>query len=406
MVARWIKRLAAVAVLAAILAATIWALAPAPVGVDLVTVDRGPLDVTIDEEGIARIRDIFRVSAPLAGRLERSPVHIGDRVHRGATEVASIRPADPPFLDARTRREMEAGADAGRAAVRLAAAQIHAAETGERLALAAFDRAERLAALGTISEQAFEKAAADLDAAKARIEEANANLALRQSELASLEARLIEPDQPAAGAGRNSCCKSVLAPVDGVVLSVLAESETVVAAGTPLVEIGDPAGMEIVVHLLSSDAVTIAPGTPATVTDWGGPDALQARVSRIDPAAYTKVSALGIEEQRVDATLDIVTPYEQWQGLGHAFRVMVHISTWQGADVLQVPLGALFRQDSDWTVYRVVDGRAAATAIVLGHRNNVAAEVLDGLSQGDTVVLHPSDRVVDGAAVGPRDGGG
>ena len=160
-----------------------------------------------------------------------------------------------------------------------------------------------------------------------------------------------------------------MAPTDGVVLKLLVESEQVVAAGTPLIEIGDPRDMEVVVHLLSSDAVEIEPGAPATLTDWGGEGVLNAHVRRIDPAAYTKVSALGVEEQRVDATLDIDDPYETWTGLGHEYRVMAHIRTWKGGDVVQVPVGALFRRGADWNVFRVVDGKAVLTRILLGHRN-------------------------------------
>jgi HlyD family secretion protein len=188
-----------------------------------------------------------------------------------------------------------------------------------------------------------------------------------------------------------------------VVLKVLAESEQVVSAGMPLVEIGDPTDMEIVVHLLSADAVRIAPGSSATITDWGGPEILQAKVRSTEPAAYTKVSALGIEEQRVDATLDLVDESHEWQGLGHEFRVMVNIAIWEGSDVLRVPLAALFRVGSDWTVYRVVDGRAVATPVDIGHRNTRNAEVLSGLSEGDAVILHPSDQISDEKTVVARE---
>jgi len=401
MLAKWTKRLVAIAVVIALAGVVVYALRPVPTPVDLAEVDSGPLIVTVDEEGIAQIREVFRVSAPIAGSLERPPVHVGDRVYGGATQVAAIRPAEPAFLDVRSRREVEAAVDAARAGVRLAEAQIRAAESDERLASAAYDRAQRLAALETISEQALDQAAAQFEAATAMVEQAKATLALRQSELASAEARLIEPDQPVASA--RSCCRAVLAPVDGVVLKVLAESETVVAPGTPLVEIGDPAEMEIIVHLLSSDAVGIESGTAATVTEWGGDAVLSARVRQVDPAAYTKVSALGIAEQRVDATLDLIDPYETWQRLGHEFRVMVHIETWRSDDAVRVPIGALFRQGDDWHVFRLVDGKAALTPVVIGHRNTTVAELIDGLAPGDTVVLHPSDRISDGVAIAARE---
>jgi len=401
MASKWIKRLAGIAVLAAIIAATIYALLPQPVPVDLASIDRGRLEVTIDEEGIARIRDVFRVSAPVAGRVERLPVEVGDTVYRNTTTVARIHPVDPPFLDVRSRRELEAAVEAARAAVKLAQAQVVAAEAADRLAAADSERAERLAKLGTISARALEKAIADVDTAKAAVEQAKANLALRESELASAEARLIEPDQ-LEGGSRDSCCMTLRAPVDGTVLTLLTESEQVVTAGAGLLEIGDPTNLEVIVHLLSSDAVNVTEGAAATLDEWGGP-ALAARVRRVDPAAYTKVSALGIEEQRVDAILDLVDPPETWKNLGHDFRVMVHITTWQG-DVIRIPLGALFRQGSDWAVFRVVDGRAVETRIAIGHRTDTIAEVTEGLAPGDTVVLHPSDQVVDGVKVVAREG--
>ena len=402
MLVTWIKRIVAVLVLLLVVFGIVYALMPAPVGVDIATIGRGPLEVTVDEEGVAEIRDVFRVSAPIAGKLNRIPLHVGEEVVKDKTAVASIQPVEPSLLDARTQRELQAAVDAAKAAVGLAEAQLKSAEASERLAASDLDRAKQLAETGAISARALEKAVTDLDTAHAAVEQARANLALRQSELASAEARLFQPGDIDKGADGN-CCVPVLSPIDGVVLTLLAESEQVVAAGAPLVEVGDPRNMEVVVHLLSSDAVEIRPGATATLTEWGGEGELNAHVRRIDPAAYTKVSALGIEEQRVDATLDIADPYEKWEGLGHQYRVMAHIRTWRGGDVVQVPVGALFRRGADWQVFRVVGGKAVLTKVLLGHRNNRSAEVLSGLGEGDTVVLHPSDRVVDGVSVTARE---
>ncbi len=404
MLATWIKRIVAIFTVVLVVSAIVYALLPAPVGVDVAVIGRGPLEVTVDEQGVARIRDVFRVSAPIAGKLNRVPVHVGDSVKRDDTAVASIQPAEPPLLDIRTQRELEAAVQAARATVGLAEAQLRSAEASERLAVSDLDRAKQLAETGAISQRAFEKALTDVDTARAAVEQAKASLALRQSELVSAEARLIQPGE-SGGEGGDVCCVPVRSPVDGVVLKVLAESEQVVAAGTPLVEIGNPADMEVIVPLLSSDAVGIGAGAPVTLTEWGGEGALNASVRRIDPAAYTKVSALGIEEQRVDATLQLTDPYERWRGLGHEYRVMAHIRTWRGANVVQVPVGALFRRGADWKVFRVADGKATLTQVLLGHRNNRSAEVLSGLADGDTVVLHPSDRVSDGVAVEPRPDG-
>ncbi|MCB1496274.1 MAG: HlyD family efflux transporter periplasmic adaptor subunit [Bauldia sp.] len=401
MLSKWVKRAIGLVVLALVVAAAVLALRPRPVPVDIATIDRGHLAVTIDEEGIARIRDVFRVSAPVAGRVERLPVEVGDKVHRNTTTVALIHPVDPPFLDIRSRRELEAAVEAARAAVTLARAQVNAAEAGERLAQSELDRADRLAKMETIAKSVLDKAIADHDTATAQVAEARAALNLRESELASAEARLIQPNQLEGGSSSDTCCLTIRAPVDGTVLKLLTESEQVVVPGEGLLELGDPTNLEIIVHLLSDDAVSIHPGSVATIDHWGGPP-LTAAVRRVDPAAYTKVSALGIEEQRVDAILDIVDPQEEWQRLGHEFRVMVHITIWEGDDVLQVPLGALFRVGANWTVFRIVDGKAVETPVVLGHRNNRTAEVVEGLEAGALVVLHPSDRVVDGVAVEDR----
>lgn len=397
---RW-KWIAGFAVLAVIAAALAYALMPRPLEVEMATVDRGAMAVTIDEDGIARIVDVFRVSAPVAGRLDRIPVRVGDPVAARVTVVASIHPTDPGFLDLRTRREFEAAADAAVAAVSLAEARVSAALAAQRVAAANLDRAERLSGAGTISLRAYEQAVADVDTSNAGVDQARAELALRQSELASAKARLIEPDQSILTPQPNDCCLVVYAPVGGTVIDVISESEQVVAAGTPLLEIGDPRNMEVVVPLLSEDAAGMNEGTLAVIDGWGGKP-LNATVSRVAPAAYTKVSALGIEEQRVDVTLRIVEPYKDRARLGHGFRVQVRIAVWEGADVLRVPLSALFRRGMEWAVFRVVDGRAATTPIVIDHRNGQFAEVLEGLDETDTVIVHPSDQVKDGVAVTAR----
>jgi HlyD family secretion protein len=400
MLGKWIKRILGLLAVSAIVGVIVYALMPAPIGVDTAVIGRGPLEVTVDEEGVAQIRDVFRVSAPIAGQLNRIPVRVGDPVSPEGAPAAYIQPAEPSLLDVRTRQELRAAVDAAQAAVGLAKAQVTSAEANEKLASSDLVRARQLADKGAISARDLEKAATDLDTAHAAVDQAKANLVLRQSELASAEAKLIQPGGPGAASG--SASVPVMSPTDGVVLKVLVESEQVVAAGTPLIEIGDPKDMEVVVHLLSSDAVGIGAGAPATLTEWGGENPLNASVRRIDPAAYTKVSALGVEEQRVDATLDISDPYERWKGLGHEYRVMAHIRTWKGADVIKVPVGALFRRGADWHVFRVVDGKAALTRVLLGHRNSHDAEVLSGVAQGETVVLHPSDQIKDGVSVAPR----
>jgi len=398
MTGKSIKRGVGYAVLALIIAATVYALMPQPVGVDIAVIDRGTVEVSVDEEGVARIRDIFRVSTPIAGRVQRLPIKPGDQVKQGVATIALIRPSDPPFLDVRTRRELSATVDAASAGVDLAGSQMNSAVSNLNLAKSNHGRAERLIATGGISQRAFEEATAALSMAEAELRQAEANLVLRQYELSAAEARLIEPEGASADTDPETCCVVVTAPSNGVVISVLSQSEQVLPAGAPLAEIGDPRNIEIVAHLISSDAVKIVQGVMARLDDWGGGN-LAARVSRVSPAAYTKVSALGIEEQRVDVVLDLVDQHEVWQRLGHDFRVMVHIPLWRDDDVVRVPIGALFRVGSDWSVYRIVDGKAHVAPVTIDHRNNQWAEVIDGLTPGDEVVLHPSDRVADGVGV-------
>lgn len=394
---KWIKRGIGLVVLAVVLAATIYALMPQPVGVDIAVIDRGTVEVAVDEEGVARIRDVFRVSTPVAGSVQRLPIEEGDVVKRNVSTIALIRPSAPPFLDVRTRRELEATVDAARAGVDLAESQLTSADSNLDLARANHERAATLMSSGNISQRAFDEAVTAWSTSEAEYRQAEANLVLRQKELAAAEARLIEPDGDAESDGE-ACCVVVAAPTDGVVLDVLSESEQVLPAGAPLAEIGDPTNLEIVAHLLSSDAVRVSQGSEARLDDWGG-KSLAARVSRISPAAYTKVSALGIEEQRVDVVLDLVDAEDAWGRLGHDFRVMVHIPIWVDDDAVRVPIGALFRRGNEWAVFRVVDGRAEFTPVTIDHRNNRWAEAIDGLTPGDKVILHPSDRVEDGARV-------
>jgi HlyD family secretion protein len=304
------------------------------------------------------------------------------------------------LLDVRSRRELEAALDAAVAAVSLAEAELSRARAELRLAEADLARIAQLARSGTVSARTEEEAATDAEAARATVKQAEASLLLRQSERASAEARLMQPDGVESETG--GCCVLVRAPIDGVVLKVLAESAQVVERGARIAEIGDPGQMEVMVDLLSTDAVRVRSGANARIEDWGGGQTLSARVSRIEPVAFTKVSALGVEEQRVNVRLDLLDPQAAWERLGHEFRVYVRIRVWRGEDVIRVPLAALFRRGADWAVFRVVNGKARATPVSIDHRNTEFAEVLEGLSPGDIVILHPSDQVEDDVAVESR----
>jgi HlyD family secretion protein len=396
----WMKRIVTALVVAAILGGVVYALMPKPVGVDVAAVDRGPIEVTVDEEGVARIRDVYRISAPVAGQLQRFPLEVGDPVEAGVTVVAEIRPSAPAFLDERSRRELEAAASAAEAAVDLAVAEVSRAEAQLRLAEGDLARAEQLSTSGTISARAMDKAVSDAETARAQLKQAQASLELRRSELASAEARLIQPGQ--AGDAEAGCCIQLRAPVDGAVLAVHAESAQVVPAGALIAEVGDPDDLEIVVDVLSTDAVRIAPGAEARIEGWGGTEALPARVRTVEPSAFTKISALGIEEQRVNVILDPVDSGAGWERLGHEFRVYARIRVWRSENVVRVPLAALFRRGEEWAVFRVADGEAVLTPVVIEHRDQRLAEVSQGLSDGDVVIVHPGDQVEDGVSVEVR----
>jgi HlyD family secretion protein len=386
---------------AAVLGGLAWALWPRALAVETARVALRDIAVLVEEQGRSRIREVFTVSAPIAGRMSRLGLHAGDAVIGGQTVVASISPAAPALLDARTRRIAEASRDAAEAAVALARAELARAAAQDEHAAAEFRRAGMLAERGTIPSRLLDQARLDAAAAAAALASARANLLVREREFESARAALIEGEAGAVAGG--SCCVSVLAPASGRILRVLAQSEQVVAPGTPLVEIGDTADLEVVVELLSTEAVRVAQGAPARIDGWGGPP-LSARVERIAPSAVTRVSALGIEEQRVTVVLALEGEPEAWAGLGDAYRVTAHIEIWRGAGLPAVPLGALFRSGADWAVFRVAEGRAVLTRIAIGERDGAWAEIRGGLAPGDEVILHPSDRVSDGVRVAPLAG--
>jgi HlyD family secretion protein len=389
-----LRRLITILVVIAAAGTLAWVLWPQPIAVETEAIKLRTIEVVVEEEGKSRIRDVFTVSAPITGQMLRVNLHAGDAVTKDETVVASIQPADPGLLDARARRVAEAAVEAARAAVDLAAAQVRETEAQLAFANEELDRAATLVRRGTISQRAYDKAKLDVETAAAAVESAKAQLRVRKRQLESAEAALIE----GGASGGATCCVDVRAPVSGRVLRVLTESEQVVQAGTPLVEIGDPADLEIVADLLSRDAVQIKPGATATIEGWGGP-ILTAKVTRIDPSAATKVSALGIEEQRVSTILSLDGDPSSWSELGHGFRVVVRISLWKGDNLIAVPIGSLFRRGADWGVYVVVDGKAQLRTIEIGARNNEYAEVASGLAENDVVILHPSDLVSDGSSV-------
>lgn len=371
-----------------------------PEPVDIAELSRGPMMVTVNADGETRIRDVFEVSTPISGTTRRAPVEVGDPVIQGETVVAVVEPAAPALLDTRSREQAQAAVREAEAALALAEAQFRQAEEELAYAQSQYNRSRTLADRGVTAQTQLEDVSQILAIRIAAREAAQSNVAMSSSALQRARAALIEPGT-AAGTGER-CCVTLRAPISGTVLSVDIVSEGPVTAGTRLVSIGQTDDLEIVADLLSADAVGLKPGTRAIVERWGGPEPLEAVLRSLEPSAYTKVSALGIEEQRVDAVFEITSPADARQGLGDQYAVYMRIVTWEGQDVLQVPLSALFRRDGSWAVFRDVDGVARLTPVSIDHRNGMAAEVTDGLAEGDRVILHPTDTIAEGVPVVER----
>ncbi len=373
-----------------------------PVPVDLYRIESGPMRVTIDVDGRTRIRNVYDIAAPIAGLARRSPVAVGDPVVGGETVVAVVEPTSPDLLDARSRLEAVAMVEQARAALRVADSDVQQAEQQRIHAQSQYNRAQALLERGVSSLIQLEDAAQKRQVALAGVAAAAARVDMAKGALSRAEAALLEPgtaDAPAPGA---ECCIQMRAPVNGVVLAVSVVSERPVVSGSSLVTIGDPADLEIIADLLSSDAVRLAPGAEAIVERWGGDVPLVATLTRIEPSARTEVSALGIEEQRVDALFDLTSPLPDRAGLGDGFSVFLRVVAWQAADVIQVPLSAAFRNGDAWAVFVVRDGVALQRPVTLGRRNAMFAEVTDGLTAGEIVVTHPSDALSDGLMVMER----
>ncbi|MCK9531203.1 MAG: efflux RND transporter periplasmic adaptor subunit [Gammaproteobacteria bacterium] len=364
------KRIVLIFVALAVVALLWWSFQPEPVPVSLAEVGRGPLQVTIEQEGMTRVRERYVVAAPVTGTLERIRLDVGDTVQRGEVLV-HVNPALSQPLDPRTRAQAEA--------------QVAEAEAAYELARAELGRVRPLYERGDISRS-------DFDQARTAADRARASLAAARAVLAAADETSSDGRVP------------VVAPVDGTVLALERESAGPVTAGAPLLALGDPADLEVAVDVLSTDAVRLAPGMRVLLDRWGGGDLLEARVRRIEPAAFTKVSALGVEEQRVWVIVEITAPRAQWRDLGDRYRVEARFVVWEASDVLQVPASAVFRQGGEWTAFVVKEGVAERRAVTLGQRGGLSVQVLEGLAPGEYVVTHPDEAVQDGVQVVQRSG--
>lgn len=371
-----------------------------PIPVDLATVTQGPLEVTVSAEGHTQVKDLFEIAAPIAGTALRSPVDVGDPVVAGETVVAIVRPASSGLLDARTRLQGEAALQEAMAARHVTHADMQQAQETLSFAQSQYERTQELVTRGVLSVTRLEDDSRSLSVAKAAVDAAQARIEMADSTIERARASLLQTT--GTEATNESCCINLTAPADGVVLSITAISERPVNVGAPLVSIGDPGDLELVAEVLSNDAVRLSPGALAYVERWGGSAQLRAKLDRIDPKARTKISALGIEEQRVDAFFLLESPPDERPGLGDEFAVFLRIVEWRAEDALQIPLSAIFRSGEDWAVFAVDEGRAVLRKIEIGRRNDRMVEVRSGLDPQDRVVMHPNDAIADGAVIVER----
>lgn len=377
-----------------------WGFAPRPLGVDVRDVVWAPLSVTVTEEGKTRVIDRYAVSAPIDGYARRIELEVGDVVNAGQ-ELVHLDPMRSASLDPRSQAEAQAGVNAAQAALSAANEAVSAVTAEADRARNEYERLRRLAEQGLVSQNELDAARAQWRSSGARQRSAEFNVEVARGELAVARAALdYAAASPTAGDAHQSV--TVTAPVDGRVLKIIRESEGTVRQGQELLEIGDPAALEVEVELLSQDAVRLRPGMPVRLLRWGGPVTLQAAVRRIEPTGFTKVSALGVEEQRVLVICDITSPWEDWQSLGDGYRVEAEFVIWEEDQVLQVPTSALFRDGENWAVFLLRDGRANVVPVTLGARSGLAAQVNSGLEAGEQVIIYPGDRVDDGARVEPR----
>jgi HlyD family secretion protein len=384
------------AAIIAIAAALAWAFAPRAVPVDTAVVSRGRFEQTIDDDGKTRVRDRYVVAAPIGGRMQRIALRPGDEVRPGQV-LAVLQPMAPALIDARTEAELQERIGAAQASLARANTAVERARATVSKGNADLARTRQLAKQGFVSAAQLERdeLTAAVNARELEALQFERHASEHQLELARAALSRTQRGWQ-SGRGENLEIRS---PVGGAVFRVIQQSESPVGLGTPLIELGDPSSLEIVVDVLSTDAVQIPGGAPVHIERFGGRSALEARVRRVEPSAFTKISALGVEEQRVNVILDIITPAREWSGLADGYRVDARIVVFSSADAITVPVGALFRDGNSWAVF-VVRGRTAHRQLVQAPRRNSSEALIEnGLAPGDRVILYPSDSVRDGVRV-------
>jgi HlyD family secretion protein len=392
---KWIPYGIALALFLAIAAG----LRPKPLEVETATIRKGPLTVSVLEEGKTRIRHRYVISATVPGYLHRVALRAGDQIKEGETILAKIQAEPASFLNPRSQAEAEARLQAAEAAEMRAQAELERVRAALSLAEKDAARAEMLKRKNVISPREWD--AAENQVAVLGRELRAAEFGARVAQFEVVQARAALQPGPNIDPAKTEPL-TILAPVSGYVLNVFEENARVLPPGTPIMEVGDPTDLEAEIELLSSDAVAVQPGAEVSIEQWGGETPLRARVSVIEPGGFTKVSALGVEEQRVKVRVDFSDPLPADHPLGDRFRVEARIITWESGKVLQIPTGALFRRGGDWMTFLVEAGRARVVKVDIAHNNGVAAEVRSGLSEGQTIVLHPPDALTEGSRVRPR----
>jgi len=395
---QWQRRITWLAMLLAIVAALVYGFRPQPRLVDIAEAKRAPMQVSIQEEGRTRVIDRYIVTAPVAGTTCRVDLDVGDPVEKNEPLV-NINPLQSQPLDPRSQAEARARVAASEASLRAAEENVHVASAEADLAGKELLRLVPLVEEGHISEERLDQARAAKRGSEAALRSAQFAVAVANHELEAARTALRytgnKPSNP-------EDVVQVLAPVTGRVLKIHQQCEGVVSRGQPLLEIGDTRSLEIETDVLSEDAVKIKPGMPVLYERWGGENPLAGQVRRVEPVGFTKISALGVEEQRVLIISDITSDPEQWQTLGDGYRVESRFILWENEDVLQIPASALFRIDDQWALFVMDDDKAKRRRVEIGQRNGLSAQILDGLAEGEAVITHPDKAIDDGMRIKRR----
>ncbi len=394
---KWIRRVLIALAVIAVVGLIVVAWIPNPVEVEVAEVSRGALIVTVNEDGRTRVKDRYTVSAPVTGNLARPDLEAGDSIEQEQV-LARLVPLPPPLLDSRTRAEAKARVDAAMAARRQAQAAVNRARFQRDFAKQESQRAQAVVQQGGLARSDADRAVSTYRSSEEELRSAEFGGRVAEHQLKLAQTTLMQ----LSGQGEEGEQLEIISPVAGQVLKLFHESEGVVQSGTPILELGDPSALEVVVDVLSQDATRIPRGAPALIERWGGKNPLRGHVRIVEPSAFTKLSALGVEEQRVNVIIDMDDDRDLWQSLGDGYRVEARISVWEGSDVLRVPASAVFRSEESWATFVVEEGTAVIRTVELGETNGLETEVLSGLEEGEMVIAYPSDSVRDGVSVEAR----